>query len=129
MQDDYVWVDRRWQETNWLDAFRMRLCGWLPSDLATKAIANGLILQVESVENDKVALTQKARLLTDIASGVGDSPHNCVMLANVLIAKGFESSWLIKAEHARGMFLKKEQTFPKCFRDDILTEISSTERL
>jgi len=127
MQDDYVWVDRRWQEANWLDVFRMRLFGWLPSDLAAKAIENGLIHQVSSVEHKKGTLTHKAHKLTDLSAGIGESQSNCLLLANVLIVKGFNSSWLSNSGNACAMFLKEEQVFSERFRDNILVEMASLD--
>ncbi|MFG6518869.1 hypothetical protein ACGYK4_13320 [Sulfitobacter sp. 1A13368] len=128
MQDDYIWVDRRWQEANWLDVFRMRLFGWLPSDLAAKAIENGLILPVSPGEHGKGTLTHKAHKLTDLTAGIGESQPNCLLLANVLIVKGFESSWLSDSGHACGMFLKEELVFSESFRDNILLELASLDR-
>lgn len=126
MLTEFVWVDHRWQEAHWLEAFRMRLCGWLPAGIAADAISNGLFLGVHASDEARVVLTEKSRRLTDLAAGRGENSENCLLLANVLVTKGFERSWLDVDKSADGSFLQESQTFPKTFRDRILFEISST---
>ena len=125
MQDNYVWIDLRWREVGWLEAFRMRLCGWLPVHLATKAISNGLFVKTVSSDNVTVTLTKKGHRLTDIATNVGESSDNCIMLANVLITRGFERSWLVMEEHDLGYSIQKNQIFPNSFKDTILSELAA----
>lgn len=127
MQDNYVWVDCRWQEPCWLEVFRMRLCGWLPADDTNTAIRNGLFLMVRSKGGIMAALTQKAHRLTDITSGVGDSESNCLMLANVLATRGFENSWIKNETHTHCVLLKEDQIFPNTYRKRLLHEIRSLE--
>ena len=128
MQDKFVWVDVRWQDAFWLSAFRMRLCGWLPSGHATTAIASGIFVRTFTNESDLVELTFRARRLTDIDKRKGDSSHNCLMLANVLVEKGFDSNWLQQPIQGRATFLRANQVFPKTFRSQILREIASLGR-
>lgn len=128
MLTNYVWVDNRWQETHWLEAFRMRLCGWLPAAVTADAISNGLFLRVHASDEATVVLTEKARRLTDFSIEIGENPHNCLMLANVLATKGFESSWLNIEKHEHCSVLQESQVFPKTFRDNILFEIASLGR-
>lgn len=123
MSTDYVWIDRRWQETHWLETFRMRFCGWLPAEVAEYSLLNGLLQRVDASKETKVMLTEKARGLTDLSEGISDSPQNCRMLANVLVTKGFEASWLTAETHSAVSFLQTTEVFPKAFRDKVLGEI------
>lgn len=127
MLTDYVWVDYRWQEPHWLEAFRMRLCGWLPADITADAISNGLFLKVHASDEARVVLTERARRLTDLAVEAGENSPNCVMLANVLITRGFDRNWLNAEKHADGSLLQENQIFPKAFRDNILFEVASMD--
>ena len=61
--------------------------------------------------------------------GMGDSPENYVMLANVLIAKGFAGNWLSDASKAGCLFLKEEHVFPKDFSNSIFREMHTLKRL
>lgn len=99
MQTKFALVDRRWQDARWLEVFRMRLCGWLPADLTSNAVSNGLFLEVRSSDSSTVVLTEASHRLTDIAAHVNGRSHNCVMLANVLITRGFDPNWLIPEKH------------------------------
>ncbi|GAA6190995.1 hypothetical protein [Phaeobacter sp. NW0010-22] len=126
---EYVLVDHRWQEAHWLEAFRIRLCGWLPADIAADAISNGLFLRVHDSYEPNVVLTGKACRLTDVAAEVGESSQNCLMLANVLITKGFNKGWLTPEKHADVARLQTRQIFPKTFRDKIRSEIASIDLL
>ena len=125
MANDFSWVDRRWQESYWLEVFRIRLCGWLPADLTPNAVANGLFLKVSTIDGTQVALTQKAHQLTDITKGIGESQNNCLMLANVLITNGFEGSWFKRELDSHSVFLQRNQVFPKRFRNKIMGELNS----
>lgn len=127
MHTEYAWFDGRWQDSRWLEVFRIRLCGWLPADLATDAIARGLLLQNGTSDKFTVELTEDSHRLTDIGKVVDGSSHNCVLLATALVAKGFDPSWLAPEKNAPAYFLVDHQLFPKRFRDAILKEISKLD--
>ncbi len=127
MPKDYAWIDHRWQNTHWLAAFRMRFCGWLPADIAAEAISRGLFLRMRESEEATVVLTEKACDLTDLSVQASGSTSNCIMLANVLVTKGFQKSWLTPGKHTDCTFLQTTQIFPKSFKDKILFEIESVE--
>jgi len=125
MTENYTWVDCRWQKEGWLPVFRVRLCGWLPQEIAMEAIANDLFRQEIQSEYDELVLTSKAKSLTDMEDTLAGSHGNCVMLANVLVANGFERSWLVKPGRGRSFRLKDDQIFSPSFRKDVIEIISS----
>ena len=125
MAGEYTWVDYRWQNEGWLPVFRVRLCGWLPCELAMEAIEKDLFRQEIRSGYDELALTSKAISLTAMEDAVGSSHGNCVMLANVLVAKGFERNWLVKPGRGGDFRLKDEQIFPPPFRKDIINIVLS----
>ena len=125
MTEDYTWVDCRWQKEGWLPVFRVRLCGWLPRKLAMEAIENELLHQEIRSGQDELMLTSKAISLTGMENELASSHGNCIMLANVLVAKGFERSWLAKPRPGRDFRLKDDQIFPQSFREDIIKIIST----
>ena len=125
MTEDYTWVDCRWQKEGWLPVFRVRLCGWLPRELAMEAIESKLFHQEIRSGQDELMLTSKAISLTGMENKLGSSHGNCIMLANVLVAKGFERSWLAKPRPGRDFLLKDDQIFPQSFREDIIEIIST----
>lgn len=124
MQDMFVWVDARWQDPMWLSPFRMRLCGWIPSQQAEKAITDGLFDKICNRETEIVELTPQARRLTDIDNEKGESSNNCAMLSNVLISKGFDQDWLQKPSADTVALLRSDQLFPATFRDHIMRHIA-----
>ncbi|UWP88434.1 hypothetical protein [Aliiroseovarius crassostreae] len=128
MQPKYAWIDHRWHEDCWLEVFRMRFCGWLPTELATKAIDNGLFHKIHTRDQIYLELSERAHNLTDLAEYVGESDQNCIMLANVLRTKGFEESWLQIRERSQGLFLEESLIFPTNFRKKILNEVASLDR-
>jgi hypothetical protein len=90
-----------------------------------EAIENELLHQEIRSGQDELMLTSKAISLTGIDNELGSSHGNCIMLANVLVAKGFERSWLAKPRPGRDFRLKDDQIFPQSFREDIIKIIST----
>ena len=83
-------VDQRWIENGWTEAFRARLCGWVPREWKRRGIKKGVFVDREPGVGFK--LTTRAHELTDISSEYPLYNIRWVM-GTIMVFKEFDTGW------------------------------------
>lgn len=113
---DSTFVDVRWRETGWEEAFRIRLSGWLPPSVAVSGASKGVI---RVSPNERLAkLTLKGSELTRL-SDPSMSRENIAVLAEVLGLRKFSRAWLLEPGTPEIVRLDQVSRFDSAFRDAI----------
>ncbi len=128
MQDrGFVWIDTRWSEVGWLEAFRLRLTGWLPAEDAAAAMTKRIAKPVPPHPSSCLKLTERGTVLTK----VGDhsrTKENCALLANVLRSRGFNSTWMVEAPED-AWSLNAEDYFAPSYKVSILLALEANKNI
>ncbi len=109
---DSTWVDMRWREQGWREAFRMRLSGWLPDDWLNNGIKHGVFAHCRGELPATVELTKKGKLLTDICPDK-TTDLTIQFMASVLTTTSFEPSWFHPSPSQEHTFLASHELFDK----------------
>lgn len=115
---DWTWVDVRWQQSGWLEAFRLRLTGWLPEEVEARAIESGVIVPSRSSGARVVELTSRGQALT---SRGPDSDEALRLVATVLALQGFQPNWFSRPEGSSIVSLCQGSMFDRGFIEKIRT--------
>lgn len=83
-------ADMRWIEDGWREAFRARLCGWVPCDWQRRGIQKGVFVDCEL--GGEFELTTRAQELTDLSSEYALDDIRWVM-GMTMVFKEFEIGW------------------------------------
>lgn len=123
MQADHdVLIDMRWREQGWIDAFRLRLTGWLPLSAAERALNYRVIKRVGSTASCQVALTTKGVELTALRRA-SMSEDSCRLLADVLRLHDFSSTWMDENAEFQAVILDKSSHFSGPFKDKMVSAL------
>ena len=85
-------ADQRWTEDGWTEAFRARLCGWVPSDWRRRGIKKGVFVDREPEAG--LELTTRAHELTDISTEYALELTRCFM-GITMVFKKFKIDWFV----------------------------------
>jgi hypothetical protein len=116
---DSSWVDMRWREDGWREAFRIRLLGWLPEDWHESGVQKGVFELHERVPDSAVELSVRGKHLTDIDSEVV-TDVTLRFMSTVLVATCFEPEWLLKPSREDGVRLAGNQMFEADYIEKLL---------
>lgn len=124
MHTEFALVDGRWREQGWVEAFRLRLTGWLPSELAASGVDKGALKWSDTALTGKVELSGRGSELTD-AHPASRSEENIQMIANVLCVHGFDDSWLEPSDPHSATFIDEIMKFDPAYMDSIFSELKN----
>ena len=122
----FVRVDMRWQESGWLQAFRLRLTGWLPSEEVSIGLAEGVFENCRNGQVHQVQLSSKGLDLTDLSDHSRTMP-NFVALANILRMREFHSDWIDGTCQKTARLNDKDYAFDEDFRAGIFEALESVK--
>jgi len=126
MDTEFVLIDIRWRETGWLEAFRLRLTGWLPTGEVVAGVNKGVLKQGRDVRS--VELSDKGAALTDM-SATSRTDENVKMLAEVLKTFGFEKHWLKPSDPRTAIFIAEKYAFDATYRGNILSLLARDDNI
>ena len=127
-ENETVDIDMRWREMGWLQAFRLRLTGWLPARELTKGMENGVFERPTDGNVQSVSLTKKGVSLTDPRKS-SLSDENCNFLADVLHLSNFEKSWFHSGTEKSVTLQNGEYEFEQEFKNSMLRALSGRSRM
>lgn len=119
MDEDFVLIDGRWAKQGWIEAFRLRLTGWLPYELVVSGVDKGVLEWVADDKASNVKLSSKGAALTDEHSP-SRTDENIQAITETLIILGFESSWLKFSDQSAAIYISEESKLDIAYRDRIL---------
>ena len=121
MQNDHqVLIDMRWREQGWLEAFRLRLTGWLPANEAERGFSCGVIERLGSEAGCQVVLTHKGSDLTEPAEA-SMSDESCRLLVSILHLHGFNSTTFNANARCKVLTLNRKSQFSGPFKEKIVS--------
>jgi hypothetical protein len=107
-----TWVDMRWCEQGWREAFRIRLSGWLPDDWLAGGIKHGVLAQCRGELSATIKLTEKGKLLTDICPD--KTTHLTIQfMASVLTTTHTGPEWFNPSPSQDHAYLLTDEMFDK----------------
>ncbi len=124
MNNSFVWVDGRWQDDHWLEIFRIRLCGWIPASWVRNLVVDGFLTWGNGPGESDVCLAAKSLTLTDLRPAVEGDQYNNLMLANVLLANGYNKNWMAQTVGADVIHVQTDQKFPAVFSRKLASTIA-----
>ena len=114
----FFFIDGRWAKQGWIEAFRLRLTGWLPYELVVSGVDKGVLEWVANDKASNVKLSIKGADLTDEYSP-SRTDENIQAIAETLIILGFESSWQKPSDQCAAYNILEKIKFDVVYRDSI----------
>ncbi|MEC7297713.1 MAG: hypothetical protein VXW43_03430 [Pseudomonadota bacterium] len=118
MDTGTTWIDMRWQEPGWREAFRLRMAGWLPTDWVTEGVRCGVVIE-RSDQSRMMDITARGRELTDLAD-VGTSNDVALQLGNMLAVHEWQRAWFDPNLKMKGGWVTVANMFPLEFRERLV---------
>ena len=124
-EQDWMWVDMRWREPGWREAFRLRLSGWLPKDWAKNGLEHEVMVQSLQEGHTVLSLTNKGRLLTDISPT--ETSNECMQFMSfVLFNFAFERQWFFALPQVGDLSLSTHEKFQSEYSSKLFTHYCDT---
>ena len=89
--NDFFFFDKRLHDLRWANAFRLKLTGWLPRELAEEAVSQGTAEFDNSGARLALRLTEEGRKLTDLTD-LPDPIPNAYSMAAFLSVRGMKAT-------------------------------------
>lgn len=122
MYTEFTLMDGRWRERGWLEAFRLRLTGWLPPAHVVTGVDKGVLKWNGDVPAAKVELSVRGANLTHLYPP-SKSEDNIQVIANVLWTLGFERSWVEPADRNAAIFIDEKSMFDAPYRERVFSAL------
>lgn len=107
VSEDYCLIDSRIIKPHWLNVFRLRVTGWLPSNAANEAAEEGTIKLEEISGRNRIILTEYGRSLTDFDKRT-QTEGNAILIASRFQCIGVSLREIRAAADPEALFLSDE---------------------
>ena len=87
--EDWTWVDMRWRESGWKEAFRLRLFGWLPESWIEPGVRSGALIKRNETPPGTISLTSRGQSLTHLCPD-RTTADSLQFLGSVIAVIGFK---------------------------------------
>lgn len=125
MEDaDTTWVDVRWLERGWREAFRLRLTGWIPASWVPLGIEEGVLENYKEALNGTVKLTERGMKLTEPCPGL-TTDATLRFMSFVLKTMDLDDACFSKAPKSGCVHLAGVEVFEESFSNKLIAHLKN----